>query len=179
MPAGDVVSGVEPGVLQRKVCLIGATAVGKTSLVRRCVESAFSESYLATVGVKVDRKRVVVGERRINLMLWDLQGEEDGQAVRMAYLRGASGYLLVIDGTRAATFATALDLQRRAAALARAPAPFVVLVNKADRYEEWEVTESDIARLRDAQWPVLFTSAKTGVGVETAFGAIAERVVRV
>ena len=177
MPASDVRGGVEPGVLQRKICLIGATAVGKTSLVRRCVESTFSESYLATVGVKVDRKRVDVDNRRVNLMLWDLQGEEDGQSVRMAYLRGASGYLLVIDGTRATTFAVALELQKRAAALARWPVPFVVLVNKADRYEEWEVSESDIGRLRSARWPVLFTSAKTGIGVEAAFGAIAERVI--
>jgi small GTP-binding protein len=177
MPVDEIRSGLEPGVLQRKICLLGATAVGKTSLVRRCVESDFSESYLVTVGVKVDRKRVEIGDRRVNLMLWDLQGEEAGQRVRLAYLRGAAGYVLVVDGTRAATFATAEDLQQRATALARAPVPFVVLVNKADRFAEWEVSESDIARLRDAGWPVLFTSAKTGAGVESAFRAIAERTI--
>jgi small GTP-binding protein len=161
--------------VQRKVCLIGATGVGKTSLVRRFVESAFSEAYLATVGVKVDRKRLDVGGQRVSLMLWDLQGEEDGQAVRLAYLRGAAGYLIVIDGTRPETIAVAERLQERASAVARAGVPFVALINKRDRSDEWSASLSAITRLRDAQWPVLFTSAKTGEGVEEAFQLIAQR----
>ncbi|MCC7322594.1 MAG: hypothetical protein IT358_02095, partial [Gemmatimonadaceae bacterium] len=48
-------------VVQRKVCMLGATAVGKTSLVRRFVESIFSEKYQATIGVKIDRKLVTMG----------------------------------------------------------------------------------------------------------------------
>ena len=175
MPTDRVRSGLEADVVQRKVCLVGATAVGKTSLVRRFVESTFSESYLATVGVKVDRKRVEVGGQRLSLMLWDLQGEEGGQQVRMAYLRGSAGYLLVIDGTRPETFGVARRLQERATALIQRPVPFVALINKSDRFDEWEASRTELAGLRDARWPVLFTSAKTGDGVEEAFQAIAER----
>jgi small GTP-binding protein len=181
VPVDEVRSGLEVGVIQRKVCLIGATAVGKTSLVRRFVESTFSESYLATVGVKVDRKRLDIRGQRVSLMLWDLQGEGegDGQQVRMAYLRGSAGYLLVIDGTRPSTFTVAQRLQERAAAVARAYVPFVVLVNKSDRFEEWAASDAEIARLRDARWPLFFTSAKTGQGVEAAFRAIAERTLSI
>jgi len=166
-------SGLEIGLVQRKICLIGATGVGKTSLVRRYVESSFSESYLATVGVKVDRKRLELDGQRVSLMLWDLQGAEDGQVVRMAYLRGAAGYLIVIDGTRLETFAVAERLQHRAASVAHVP--FVALVNKSDRYDEWARSTDAIDRLRAARWQLLFTSAKTGNGVEEAFRAIAER----
>lgn len=167
----------ESGVIQRKICLIGATAVGKTSLVRRFVESAFSEAYLATVGVKVDRKRVDVGDQRVSLMLWDLQGEEDGQEVRLAYLRGAAGYLIVIDGTRPETLAVAERLHERASTVARPRVPFVALINKRDRAEEWAASLPAIARLREAGWPILFTSAKSGEGVEDAFQLIAARTV--
>lgn len=169
-------SGFDAQLLQRKVCLIGATSVGKTSLVRRFVESTFSDSYLATIGVKVDRKRVEIGGRVVSLMLWDLRGEEAGQEVRMAYLRGCAGYLLVVDGTRAETLSVAERLQDRAKLNMRAN-PFVVLINKSDRFDEWELSDSQIARVRDAHGTVFFTSAKTGAGVEEAFRAIAERTI--
>jgi hypothetical protein len=59
-----------------------------------------SEEYLSTVGVKVDKKPVRVGGTDVNLVIWDIAGQDDLNAVRLNYLRGASGYLLVADGTR-------------------------------------------------------------------------------
>ena len=49
-------------MIQKKVCMLGAYAVGKTSLVSRFVKSLFSDKYHTTVGVKVDKKVVAVGE---------------------------------------------------------------------------------------------------------------------
>ena len=51
-------------MLQKKICMLGSFGVGKTSLVRRFVESAFSETYLTTVGVKVDKKTVQLDDRK-------------------------------------------------------------------------------------------------------------------
>jgi Cdc6-like AAA superfamily ATPase len=44
-------------VIQKKVALLGAPGVGKTSLVRRFVDSLFDDKYLTTIGVKVDTLR--------------------------------------------------------------------------------------------------------------------------
>ncbi len=49
-------------MIQKKVALLGAPVVGKTSLVRRFVDSLFDEKYLTTIGVKVDKKPVRVGD---------------------------------------------------------------------------------------------------------------------
>ena len=95
------------GTLQKKICMVGAFSVGKTSLVKRYVESVFSESYLTTVGVKIDKKTVIAADRTVNLILWDLAGEDDISSLRMSYLRGAAGYVLVADGTRPATLGMA------------------------------------------------------------------------
>ena len=64
-------------VLQKKICMLGAFAVGKTSLVRRYVDSIFSDSYLTTVGVKIDKRVVTVGDETVNLILWDIAGEDE------------------------------------------------------------------------------------------------------
>ena len=99
--------------VQKKICMLGSFSVGKTSLVKRYVESVFSESYLTTVGVKIDKKTVALGDRTVNLILWDLAGEDDLSSLRMSYLRGAAGYVLVADGTRPATLDLAVSLRQR------------------------------------------------------------------
>ena len=76
--------------LQKKICMLGASGVGKTSLVRRFVQSIYSEKYHTTIGVKIDKKTVKAGDTEVNLLLWDLQGEDDTFKIRPAFLRGAS-----------------------------------------------------------------------------------------
>jgi hypothetical protein len=163
-------------MIQKKVCMIGAFAVGKTSLVSRLVKSIFSEKYLTTVGVKIDKKTIAVRGQEVNLILWDLAGEDEFLQVRMSYVRGASGYLLVADGTRAATLDTAMELQRRVESEA-GKLPFALLINKADLSDEWEISERKVQSLTHRGWSVFRTSAKTGASVEEAFLALAERII--
>jgi small GTP-binding protein len=160
-------------VLQKKICLLGGHAVGKTSLVACFVKTIFSEKYHTSIGVKIDKKVVTVGTNEVSLMIWDLAGEDEFGPLEISYLRGASGYLLVVDGTRGSTLQRALAVQRRAAEKL-GPVPFVVLINKADLASEWEVTEAELAELKARGWPVYHTSAKTGEAVEAAFQALTE-----
>jgi small GTP-binding protein len=160
---------------QRKICMLGAFAVGKTSLVRRYVEGIFSEKYLTTIGVKIDRKSVSVEGRRLDLILWDLNGEDDFLKVKVSYLRGAAGYLLVADGTRLESLETAFQLQARAEE-AVGSVPFVIVLNKLDLARDWEISPNDLAgRLRPG-CPAIRTSAKTGAGVEESFFTLAQLI---
>jgi small GTP-binding protein len=163
--------------LQKKICMLGGFSVGKTSLVKRYVESVFSETYLTTVGVKIDKKTVDLPDRMVNLILWDLAGEDDISSLRMSYLRGAAGYVLVADGTRPATLEVALSLRRRVEA-DFGPLPFVLLLNKNDLREEWAIPDAEIEDLRQSGWWVQASSARTGEGVEDAFKALAVGVAR-
>jgi len=163
-------------MLQKKVCVLGAFGVGKTSLVRRYVESMFSDAYLTTVGVKIDKKVLTVGADPVTLVLWDVAGEDDVNAIRMSYVRGAAGYFLVADGTRAATLEVAKTIQARVASEI-GPVPFLLLLNKADLAESWEIPAQSLETLETAGWAVLRTSAKTGESVEGAFQELAKRMV--
>jgi len=162
-------------MIQKKVCMIGTFAVGKTSLVRQFVESVYSEKYHTTVGVKVDKKIVKVGENEVTLVLWDIEGAETGLELRQSYLRGAAGYLLVADGTRPDTLASAVALQARAQATV-GKVPFLLLLNKVDLEQHWRVDPLELDRLRASNWLMTTTSAKTGHGVENAFTTLAQKM---
>ena len=163
-------------MLQKKICMLGAFGVGKTSLVRRYVQSLFSDAYLTTVGVKIDKKTVTVGNETVTLLLWDIAGEDDVSPIRMSYLRGAAGYLLVADGTRAETLDIASSIQSRVKAEI-GTVPFLVLLNKADLQESWEIGREAMHGLEQAGWSVVRTSARTGAGVEEVFEELAKRMV--
>ena len=163
-------------MIQKKVCMLGTFAVGKTSLVRRFVESIYSDKYHTTVGVKIDKKLVQVEEKELMLMLWDIEGAQDEHDLRTSYLRGASGYLLVVDGTRQDTLYTALAIQTRVEETIGS-VPFLLLINKADLTDEWVITNRETEALEQKKWDVIRTSAKSGMGVEDAFLKLAKKLV--
>jgi hypothetical protein len=161
--------------LQKKICMLGGFSVGKTSLVKRYVQSVFSETYLTTVGVKIDKKTVELPDRTVTLILWDLAGEDDISSLRMSYLRGSSGYVLVADGTRPSTLEMALSLRQRVES-DYGPLPFVLLLNKNDLQDQWAIDGAELDDLLRRGWWVRSSSARTGAGVEDAFQDLAARV---
>lgn len=155
-------------MIQKKVCMLGGFAVGKTSLVSRFVRSLFSDKYLTTVGVKIDKKPLTVDGQDVTLMLWDLYGQDEFQSIQETQLRGTAAYLLVVDGTRPATLDTALDLRQRTEQVV-GPVPFVVVLNKADLTGDWRLDDDAVTTAFGPGAAVLRASAKTGDGVEEAF----------
>jgi small GTP-binding protein len=162
-------------MLQKKVCMLGAFAVGKTSLVRRFVESIYSDIYQTTVGVKIDKKNMQVEGKEVSLVLWDIYGEDDYQKMRWSYLRGASGYLLVADGTRKGTLEKAFSLEQRVREEVGA-IPFVLVINKSDLIRDWELDSALESETAALQWSVLRSSAKTGEGVEESFSLLTQKM---
>jgi small GTP-binding protein len=159
-------------MLQKKICMLGSFAVGKTSLVRRFVESIYSDVYQTTVGVKIDKKNVQVDGKEVALVLWDIYGEDDYQKMRWTYLRGASGYLLVADGTRKATLEKAVSLEQKVREEVGV-IPFVLVINKSDLIRDWELDPGLQSQLTARGWTILRSSAKTGEGVEESFAQLA------
>jgi small GTP-binding protein len=164
-------------IRKAKVCLIGATAVGKSSLSARFVRSMFSDQYRTTIGVKIETRLVHRPAGALELVIWDLSGEDEFQTVQTGYLRGASGYLLVIDGTRKDTQGTAAMLVGRVREAAGA-IPFVVVINKADCVATWEIEEQELAAMRKRGWCLVTASAKTGSGVTEAFDLLADAILQ-
>lgn len=162
--------------------MLGASAVGKTSLVRRFAKGIFSDRYVTTIGVKIEKKTVEVDDTSVELMLWDVNGEDRFQKVSTSYLRGSAGYFLVADGTRPETLETAQTLHQRARDML-GTIPFRLLINKADLRDApsetapapgeaptvWSIRDETLEQYGVADWPLLYTSAKNDVNVDDAF----------
>jgi small GTP-binding protein len=162
-------------MIQKKICMLGSFAVGKTSLVRRFVESIYSEAYHTTVGVKIDKRVVRHNDSDVTLVLWDLYGEDEFQKMRWSYLRGAAGYLLVADGTRRNTLEKAFQLEQRIRD-AIGEIPFIFVINKADLVHDWELDPAMESQLTARNWTMLRSSAKTGENVDEAFSQLTRKM---
>jgi len=164
-------------MIQKKICMIGASGVGKTSLIAKFVHSMFSDKYLTTVRVKIENKTVFVDGTDVTLTIWDLEGDDEYQRLQTNYLRGTSGYLLVADGTRQITLDQAIEIQGRVAEVT-GPVPFLLALNKADLASQWEIDQSRVDELAARGWQPFKTSAKEGAGVEEAFVELGRKMIQ-
>jgi small GTP-binding protein len=162
-------------MLEKKICMLGTLAVGKTSLVRRFIEGIYSEGYQTSIGVKVDKKSVREAGQEVKLVLWDIFGEDRFQKVQASYWRGMFGYLLVVDGTRRNTLDEALALNRRVTDTGL-KVPAILLVNKADLADQWEIGDDRLAQLTQGGWEIMRTSARTGENVDAAFSRLTSKM---
>jgi small GTP-binding protein len=162
-------------MIKKKICMVGSYGVGKTSLVRRFVHSIFSVKYQITIGVTIDKKTVIMDDQEIKLLLWDIAGEGEAFSIPPSYLKGSDGYIIVIDGTRMNTYEQAIDIQQRIRKDI-GDTPFVVVLNKSDLVDDWELGENILDDMRQRNWLVIKGSAKLGIGVEEAFNSIVRKI---
>lgn len=157
--------------------MVGAFAVGKTSLVKQFVQSIFDEKYHTTIGVKIDKKTIIIDDKTIQLMIWDIEGVDIFTDLKPSYLRGASGIVLVVDGTRKKSLDAAKQIKELISETL-GNVPIILIINKSDLIESWQFTEQDTEFLGVGDENTFITSAKIDRKVENAFEKIAELMTR-
>ncbi len=175
-PAADAA----PVKLNAKVCLVGESAVGKTSLVRRFVLDVYGDAYIKTIGTKVTRREVVIFPPdgpavNVNLVIWDIMADAGFRDVLQdAYFAGARGLLAVADITRRPTLADLVPWIDSARGLAGRSIPAVIVGNKSDLAARAELGPGDLQAFAGGfGYTWVSTSAKTGENVEGAFRRLA------
>lgn len=172
-------------VMKKKVCLIGDSKVGKTSLIRRYVYDEFDDKYIATLGAKISKKdlslntQLQTGQQvqvNLTMSIWDLIGHRDREywGLIKRYYLNTDGGLFVCDLTARQTYDNLNDwVASLFNTIGRVPILF--LANKNDLVNEATFTAQDMDKI-SAQYRTdfLFSSAKTGENVETAFYKLGE-----
>lgn len=158
-----------------KVCIIGDTDVGKTSLSTRYCHGEFPENSTPTIGASFLQRRVTVDNVEISLQIWDTAGQERFRSMAPMYYRGAKAAICVFDVTNEESFSRVItwvkDLKLHAD-------PNVVICfagNKSDKNPSFDLEKCD-ALAATLGGSFFRTSALTGEGVQEIFESLSKRV---
>jgi small GTP-binding protein len=161
-----------------KVILLGQGGVGKTSVIRRFVEQAFSHDYKTTVGSNFLLKRLQLdSETRMTMQIWDLSGQDSFRNIRTQYFLHSHGGIMVYDLTRPETLES-LDKWHFDFTEKAGDVPLMLFGNKVD-LSEARAVRPDAGRNKAAQFNATYfeTSALDGTNVQEAFTQLANQII--
>mmetsp|Transcript_18378 Transcript_18378/g.43089 ORF Transcript_18378/g.43089 Transcript_18378/m.43089 type:complete len:206 (-) Transcript_18378:47-664(-) len=164
-----------------KLVLIGDSGVGKSCLLLRFADDAFTESYISTIGVDFRFRTVQIGEppnrHTVKLQIWDTAGQERFRTITSAYYRGADGIIMVYDVTNPDSFAHVKDWLAEVNRYASDDTCKLLIGNKNDRSDKSVTTEQGARLAEELEMPFLEASARTAENVEKAFTRMATQLI--
>lgn len=165
-------------VLEFKVVVIGAVAVGKTALTNRLQYSMFDEDYQPTIGAGYCPYRTTHEGHEVELQIWDTAGMERYRSLGPIYYRDAVAAVLVFDQTDKESADSLSKWLTAFKATVKEPAYIAVAANKDDLENKVCDLEGIQRWATDNQFGFFVTSAKTGKGVTELFGTLIQNLVK-
>jgi len=176
-----------PVEVRKKICMLGESAVGKTSLISRFVFNQFDDKYITTLGTKVSKKTVTIQTKNqsgedvnvnVTIAIWDVIGQQQYHSLVLKYFKNSDGGLVVADGSR---FETVEIMRKWVGSFFNSvgKVPILLLINKSDLIDVQSFNKQALDELCvEFGSKYYFTSAKTGDNVELSFTTLAELMVK-
>lgn len=135
-----------------RICLLGDSSVGKTSLLTRYCDGTFKEKYSNTIGVDF---RVVTLQHQDTIAkvhIWDTAGQERFKSIAINYFRSSHGFIFVYDITSQNSFRDVNNWIELAFSNNKNTVVNCLIGNKSDLEDKREVTTQqgeDVAKMRN------------------------------
>lgn len=165
-----------------KILLLGAPAVGKTSILYRFVKNKFSHDYITTIGINYLTKEINLDEKYYaKLVIWDVAGQEKFKFLRKSYYEGTNGALLIFDLTSLNSYEDLKQWLSEMFEIMHKKIPFIIIGNKLDLVKDINRAidldnVKDFAENQDSIY--IETSAKTGENIEEAFTKLTQLIIK-
>jgi small GTP-binding protein len=164
-----------------KITVIGDGGVGKTSLIKKFTKGTFEKDYIKTTGAQFSRYDKEIDEDIINLIFWDIAGQDDFKFLHPLFYKESRACIIVYSleendlGNDSFKHVKNWynELKKYCGDI-----PVVLFANKVDLVNENDLNELEIQNLvKEYNFLGYYiTSAKTGQGVIDAFNAIIEKL---
>ncbi len=165
------------GEYQFKISVVGDGAVGKTSLIKMFTKGIFEKDYIKTIGAQFSRFEKVIENDSVNLVFWDIAGQEDFDFLQPLFYKESKASIVVYSledndlGRESFNHIKnwVQNLRKYCGEI-----PLILFANKVDLIEENELNLLDIKNIAEKHnfFSFSLTSAKTGQGVNEAFNLI-------
>ena len=169
--------------LKIKVTVIGDGGVGKTSLIQKFTQGKFQTDYIKTIGAQLTHYETEIDGYRIELMFWDIAGQDNFHFLRPSFYRSSKAVIIVYSleennlGERSFDHITSWyeDVKEFCGEI-----PAVIFANKVDLIDEQSLDKEKIQNLVTEHnfLGYYITSAKTGQGLDHAFNALSKEIRR-
>ena len=162
-----------------KICIIGDGSVGKTSLIHRCIDNKFQDSYNETIGIDLFNHTLTIDfqnqTHEVSLLIYDLGGQDYWKKLRTDFYNRSKGLALVYDVSRPETFESLNNWYDEAIENIGHEVPCIILGNKIDLTNNIskELFESTMSKFKFKHY---YVSAKTGESVIDAFKEVSKAI---
>ncbi|KAG9335791.1 hypothetical protein JZ751_003623 [Albula glossodonta] len=162
------------------VVILGDSAVGKSSFLRRYIDGTFDESNLSPLGIdfKVQHLNFDPGVT-IKLLLWDTAGQERFRSISKSYMRNSVGCILLFDLSQRQTFERVRAWHREVLDYVHpAVMVFTLVGHKSDLAVRRQVrrTEAEALAKELDMAAYVEVSSKDDVNVSLAFETVAREI---
>jgi small GTP-binding protein len=160
-----------------KICIVGDSEVGKTTILNQYLKRRFVPDAQRTIGSNFFVKYVKIPEvkRMVTLQFWDLAGQPRFRWVRYAFYKGAKGIVYAFDLTRKDTLDHLLTWKEEVESKIGI-VPNILVGNKLDLLtsENRIINLDEVNHIKQqvSASEYIETSAKIGTKVEEVFSKL-------
>jgi len=164
-----------------KLVVVGDPGVGKTSIILRFTDNAFLRTYIPTLGVNITEKIFDDTEKVLEVIIWDIAGQNKFQTMRRHFYQGSEAILLIFDLSNRSSFESIKNWYEDVMKNMEKHHHQIgyIFGNKSDLTEVRKVKLVEaLALAKELNLKYIETSALTGRNIEYTFYDIADSVIK-
>ena len=166
-----------------KICFVGNSNVGKTSIIRRFINNKFDEEKIAsTISVNFENKKLKIDPyTELSMQIWDTAGQERFRSLTASYLRESNGIFIVFDLRDKKSFDDLISWfeEINKAEINQKNCVKILIGNKLDSKDK-EVDNDTAKKLAEENgMKYLPVSAKDGINIVSMFEIMGEACLKI